>query len=940
MNASDWERLKELLAEAADLPAAERERFVAEHCPDPDLRREVLDLLASPAPLSGVVGAASLPPGARLGPYVVERLVGRGGMGEVYRARDSRIGRDVAIKVLPPAWALHRDRLDRFAREATLLGALNHPHICTLHDIGSDRGTDFLVMEYLEGESLADRLSLGPLQIRDALTIGIQIAGALDKAHASGIVHRDLKPGNVMLTKAGAKLLDFGLARIADSDHSQAPLPTQTAEGAVIGTWQYMAPEQVEGRKTDARTDIWALGCLLYEMVTGSRAFDGSTQAGLIAAILEREPPPAPTNQPLPRPLDHVIRRCLAKSADDRWQSAADVRHELAWIAESSGVPADGRDDLPPRRFRGRAWLGWAVAALLALGTLAAFGVVRWRTSAKQPVLRFTIDVPDAAGAAYLMQVSPDGRWLAYTGYHPGSTTDTLWVRSMDSVDTRTLTGTEGHNQFAFWSPDARALGFFAGGKLKRIDVATGLVQVICDAPDARGGAWGRDGTIVFTPGTFAPLFRVDARGGAPVQLTTLAAAAGEQSHRLPAFAEDGVHFVFTVLNRDGRSSIRIGSLDQPGTADLVNLSAGFNSPTEPTQAFVASGHVVFARGGVIFAQPLDLKALRVVGEPVALATHVDTENFGRQPFSASGRLIVYRRLSLERSLRQLRWIQRNGSAGNPVWKPGDFGTVAIAPDGYRVAVSVANEDQTTSQIWIIDTNRGTASSLTDDVFADNVVWSADGAKLFYTVSRGLTSSDIYSRAADGGAAAELVLDQPATQKRPFGWSADGRLLFTASDVATGRLQVWAVNPKTRRSTIVVEDVKGIFNGDISPDGRFMAFEVHSGDSQEVYVQALAGGPRIQISTGGAHTPIWRDDGKELYYLSNGKLIASEIRYGGAAPVVASSRPLFTYPPESTDYLAGPGGQRFLFWMRTERQSPVAPNVIVNWTSALSQGRE
>ena len=932
MNADAWARIKSILGDAAELPAAQREAFVTARCDDPDLRREILDLLAAPAVLSGVPFAATLEPGSRLGPYVVEKLIGRGGMGEVYRARDSRLGRDVALKVLPPLFAVDRERLDRFAREARVLASLNHPHICTLYDIGTDGGTDFLVMELVDGDSLADRLMRGPMPIREGLAIGGQIADALNKAHARGIVHRDLKPGNVMLTKAGAKLLDFGLARMSESSASRALPPTQTAEGAIVGTWHYMAPEQVEGEKADARTDIWAFGCLLNEMVTGRRAFDGPTHASLIAAILERDPAPAPASRPLPRTLDHVIRRCLAKSPDDRWQSAADIRHELAWIAESSGVEATGAPG-PSRRSLSR--LGWAAAGVLAVGLLVADAAARWRSPSPLPVFA-TIDVPDAANVAYLMELSPDGRWLAYVGGHYRND-DSIWVHSMDSLDSHLIPGTEGSPQLPFWSPDAKSLGFFTGGKLKRVDIASGVVEVIADAETARGGAWSRNGTIIFTPGNKAPLFRVDSHGGARVPLTRL--APGDLSHRLPAFAEDGTHFVFTVLREDGQSGIRIGSLDRPETADLVNLSAGFNGPSDAAQAYVAGGHLLFIRGGaragVLFAQKLDLRARRLLEEPVKIATHIGGENLGRRPFTASGGLVAYRRQSPEQGLGQMVWVQRDGSNAPTVGKPANFDEVTVAPDGDRIAASIGNEEGTESNVWIIDPSRGGRRRLTEGGDAYGIVWSRDGSTVFYSVYRGLMS-DIYSKRANGSGAAALVAGAAPTQKQPCGWSSDGRLLFASTDA--GKTEIRAMDINTHQSVVVRDDTAGLANWEVEPGGRFIAYELRSEEASDVYVQPLAGGPPVQVSTVGGRRPRWNADGSELYYASNHQLIEADVRYRGDTAVIAGSRPLFATPDEGNPYLPVPGGQRFLLLQNTApARKLLPPTVIVNWTSLLKQ---
>jgi len=571
---------------------------------------------------------------------------------------------------------------------------------------------------------------------------------------------------------------------------------------------------------------------------------------------------------------------------------------------------------------------------MIAVGLIAA--AARLSPPAPLPVVS-TIDVPDAANSVYEMELSPDARWLAYIGNHNRSRQDSIWVRSMGSLDTHAIPGTEGLDQLPFWSPDAKSLGFFAGGKLKRVDIATGVVQAIADdAARARGGAWGRNGVIIFTPNGSAPLFHIDSHGGAPVQLTTL--APGEQSHRLPAFAEDGVHFVFTVMRGNGQSSIRIGSLDRLDTANLVDLTAGFNPPSEATQAYVINGHLLFVRGGVLFAQKLDLRAWRLLEEPVSIATNVGDENLGRQPFTASGGLIVYRRELPGTRFRQMVWVQRNGSHPQTVWKPGDFNSVRLAPDGYRIACSLTNPDMREADVWIIDSRDDGALRLTEGLFADNVVWSGDGSRVFYAVYKGLSSQDIYSKRADGSGTAALVLDVPPTPKRPYGWSSDGRLLFYFDDAVAGQLEIRDVDVNTRQATVVRDNMVNLANSDLPPGGRFIAYARRSGDASEVYVEPLRGGSPVRVSTNGGRLPRWKADGSELYYVSNGQLTAAEVRYNGDTAIIGDTRPLFLFPPDATGYLPSPDGQRFLLLRRTTTVPDVLPpTVIVNWTSLLKR---
>jgi predicted Ser/Thr protein kinase len=520
----------------------------------------------------------TLAQGTRLGPYEILASVGAGGMGEVYRARDTRLDRTVAIKVLPSHLSSNPEIRQRFDREARTISSLSHPHICALHDVGHQDGIDYLVMEFLEGETLTDRLSRGALPAEQVLRYSIEIADALDKAHRQGIVHRDLKPGNIMLTKSGVKLVDFGLAKLAaagPANTSVSILPTQagmnlTQEGTILGTFQYMAPEQLEGKEADARSDIFAFGAVLYEMATGKKAFSGKSQASLIASILSAEPPPISSVQPMTPPaLDRVVKTCLAKDPDDRWQTAHDVMLQLKWIAEGgsqAGVPAP----LVARR-RGHERLAWGVAAVLAVSTIALAAVQLARPRAAVRVVRSSLLPPekttyhfigDAAGPP---AVSPEGLQIAFTA-RDSSGKSLLWVRSLDSPVPRAVAGTE-DAMYPFWSPDSKFIGFFAGGKLKKIEASGGPAFALCDAGDARGGTWNKDGVIVFEPHFRDPLFRVPATGGKAAPVTKFDESRRETTHRFPFFLPDGSHFLYlagshAVGTESELHAIYLGSLD------------------------------------------------------------------------------------------------------------------------------------------------------------------------------------------------------------------------------------------------------------------------------------------------------------------------------------------------------------------------------------------
>src|SRR2546426_797921 len=573
----------------------------------------------------------SLEPSTRLGPYEIISSIGAGGMGEVYRARDTRLDRTVAIKILPEHLSSNPQLRERFDREAKAISSLSHPHICPLYDVGHQDGIDYLVMEHLEGETLAQRLKKGPLPPERALEYAIQIADALDTAHRRGVIHRDLKPGNIMLTKAGAKLLDFGLAKLGGAHPAAAfsrlsALPTEdrsplTAEGTIVGTLQYMAPEQLEGKETDARTDIFALGTVLYEMATGQRAFKGKSQASLIAAILTSEPPPISSLQPMTPPaLDRLVKTCLAKDPDERWQSAHDLTHELRWIAEGgsqAGLPAPLR---AIRTGRERIW----IAASVLLGVAVVLLGILYARAGKvgQEVVRASIEFPPGSRFVFTSDVagppaiSPDGRALVY-----GATDERgarrLWLQRLDTSDAHPLSGTE-DAKYPFWSPDSRSVTFFAGGELKRLEVSGGLPVAICSTGDGRGGTWGDDGTILFSPEYRAGLFRVPASGGEPAPVTRLDEAT-HSSHRWPQLLPDGSHFLYLGISHDRTKSendaLYWASLD--GRENRMLMRSGAN-------AIYASGNLLYVRDTNLVAQPFDPARGELRGEPVTVASNVE----------------------------------------------------------------------------------------------------------------------------------------------------------------------------------------------------------------------------------------------------------------------------------------------------------------------------
>src|ERR1700680_4271998 len=564
----------------------------------------------------------ALAPGTRLGPYEIAAPLGAGGMGEVYRARDTRLERTVAIKILSSHLSDDATLRQRFEREAKAISSLNHPHICVLHDVGHQGDTDFLVMEYLEGETLAARLEKGPLPLDQVLRYAIEIADALDRAHRQGVVHRDLKPGNIMLTKSGAKLLDFGLAKATVPLAEGATLAAAatrttpvTQQGTIVGTFQYMSPEQVEGNQLDGRSDIFSFGAVLYEMLTGKRAFEGKSQLGVASAILEKEPPPLSSVMPMTPPaLDRVVRTCLAKNPDERFQSAHDLKLQLEWIREAgsqAGVPA-----LTQTRRSGRPTIATLLLSVGFVLLLAAFAALYFfhRVPSQADLMRLTIAGPDKTLMGYSLAISPDGKSVVFEASSEGK--DSLWIRPLDSLKAHALNGTE-EGTLPFWSPDSRAIGFFAEGKLKKIEVSSGAVQVLCSAADARGGTWNPGGTILFSPDSVSPLFQVSADGGSATQVTKNDSSLGEISHRWPVFLPDSRHFLFFTRTTGKESEpVYVGSLDGPERKRLLESSSGV--------AYAPPGYLLFVRGRTLFAQPFDAGKMQLAGDPMPLAAGVE----------------------------------------------------------------------------------------------------------------------------------------------------------------------------------------------------------------------------------------------------------------------------------------------------------------------------
>ncbi len=878
----------------------------------------------------------ALTSGTKLGPYEIQSPLGSGGMGEVYLARDTRLNRTVAVKILPPHLSSNVEAKQRFDREARAISSLNHPNICTLHDVGHQDGTDFLVMEYLEGETLAERLRKGPLSPEQVLKYGIDICEGLEKAHKSGVVHRDLKPGNIMLTKSGAKLMDFGLAKATPAHEPPASSLTMTlegtsaspltAQGTVLGTFQYMAPEQLEGKEADARSDIFALGAVLYEMASGKRAFTGKSQASIVAAILASEPQPISAVQPMSPPaLDRVIRTCMAKDPDDRWQTAHDVKLQLQWIAEAgskAGIPAP----VVARRRTSQktAWIVAGVAAAAAI-LFAVASVLRASTPPRP--LRVSILAPDKQSFDPLsIALSPDGTKLAFVAAVAGGTPQ-LWVRPLDSTAAQPLVGTDDAS-FPFWSPDSRSLGFFAQGKLRITDASGGAVQTLADAPQPRGGAWGPDGTILYTPESLSAMFRIPAAGGTPSHaIGAEKAEAAVGSPRWPAFLPDGKHFIFFQFLPDsqgGGGTVHLGALDSPQDTTLV--ASDYRSQ-------YANGHLVFVHGGNLMIQNLDAKTLKLSGNPVPIAEQVRGESRGAAAFSLSseGKLIFAGGQSANLDLA---WYDRSGRKGDVIDR-GTFQDAHISPDGKKVSAARADSGGHL-EIYIYDMVRGTKSQFSfSQSRDDDPVWSPDGNTVVFDSARN-GKIDLFTRPADGSRQEELLYHDDF-DKYPFNWSLDGKYIAYET-IVNGHFDVW-VMPMfgDRKPFAFLQEKYNVRYPVFSPDGKWMSFTSFESGHSQVYIVAFPK-PGGRFLVGDGQEAVWNRNGKELLYLDDRSQVASvEVTAHGES--VEMGKPQILFPTQlvgTGQFEIAPDGKRLLM-MQAPMENLSSLTLVVNWPQELKK---
>lgn len=873
-------------------------------------------------------------------------------MGEVYRARDTRLDRAVAVKVLASHLSSSPELKQRMEREGRAISSLNHPHICQLYDIGSQNGTDYLVMEFLEGETLAERLRKGAMPLNEVLKIGVDVAEALAVAHRCGIVHRDLKPGNIMLTPSGAKLMDFGLAKplgmqSANSGSGSAPpsftaaatmsgpspLTPLTTAGSIIGTIQYMSPEQIEGKEADARSDIFAFGAVLYEMTAGKRPFAGKSQISLASSILESDPEALSAIKPQTLPaFEHVVKTCLQKSPEDRYMAAYDIRLDLQWIAaERPSQPASV--GAMPVRSSERERLLWATAVIFAIALGLVAGVFFHRTAQSAQAIRTVIDPPektrlnlvgDSAGPPVL---SPDGAALVFAA-NGADGRAMLWVRPMNLLEARMLPGTEGAI-FPFWSPDGRSLGFFADGKLKTVDLNGGAAQVVADAPFGRGGAWGADGIIVFSPLTQSPLMQVSSGGGTPVAVTKIDPAR-HTSHRWPFFLPDGKHFLYMAIHHDpsksANNAVYYASLDGRENHEVLRCQSN---------AVYGDGYILFARGDQLMAQPLDPETGKLSGEAQSVAKGVanDISTWHMDASASPNGLLVF--ATGGTGDWQLLWMDRAGKQISPVTgKLTSLRNIRISPQGDRVAMEM---DAGVDDIWVLDIARGIKTRLTFGPVSNAYpVWSPDGRWIAYVSDRN-GSSNIFRKPSDGSGAEELLLTSNSQLQVPTDWSQDGKYLMYSQGTSPGDATVWALPLEGERKPWQI-----LPHGNdprISPDGRWLTYTSLESGAPEVYVVPFRGGQgKWQVSANGGQYSQWSSDGKELFYFDQtNNLSAVPVKEaGGALQFGAAQKIVTNWAAPNILYDVSPDGKKILL-DEVSQQVSQSVTVVTNFTAGLKK---
>ena len=885
----------------------------------------------------------SLVAGTKLGRYEIRSQLGAGGMGEVYRARDTQLGRDVAIKVLPPAFSLDEDRLRRFEQEACAAGALNHPNILIVHDISAHNGAPYVVSELLEGETLRKRIGGTALGQRRAIDYALQIAHGLAAAHEKGIIHRDLKPDNIFITNDGRlKILDFGLAKLTqlDGNQAQTDIPTRrvdTDPAVVMGTVGYMSPEQLKGQAVDQRTDIFSFGAILYEMLSGRRAFHGGSAAETMSAILKEDPPElSDTNKSVSPALERLVNHCLEKSPEVRFYSARDVAFALEALSGSTPISSQTMTmpAVAPRRWTRReltlasvAAAGIVAAVALAVGLGASYFR---RAPTETRAVRLFINPPEKSSFGSFA-VSPDGFRLVFVATDP-SGKNLLWVRPLESIGAQPLSGTEEATD-PFWSPDSRFIGFFAGGKLKRIEATGGPVRTLCSAAVPRGASWNRDGVIIFAPTPNDPLYRISAEGGEPTTLTKLDPTRQEASHRWPYFLPDGHHFLYSVLGGPQSQGIYVASVDANESRRLLDVR-------DSVVAYADPGYLLFRREASLFAQAFDDKKLQLSGHAFPIAEQVGFEASTFQTYFSVSQTGVLAYNSGNYGQTQLNWVDRSGKELGSIGQPSNYYIRPwVSPDGKRIAVD-GPDLQGNRDIWLIDLVSGNPTRFTFDASTELFpVWSWDGSRIVFASDRE-GPRHLYVKNATGAGKEELLLKSDAN-KIPMDWSPDGRfILYVVIDPKT-KIDLWLLPLfGDQKPFPFLQTEASERQARFSPNGRWIAYVSDESGTNEIYVQPFpASGGKWQVSTNGGYHMAWAHNGKELFYISNDKkMMAVEIKGEGATfergtPKALFDRRIASFNTPLGQFAVSADDQKFIVANSVAENSSAPITVVLNWTA-------
>jgi serine/threonine protein kinase len=895
----------------------------------------------------------TISPNTTIAQYTIVSKIGEGGMGVVWRARDSKLGRDVAIKVLPAVMSENADRLNRFEQEAQAAGALNHPNILSIYHIGTHEGAPYIVSELLEGETLRERMAGGALPQRKAIDYALQIAKGLAAAHDKGIVHRDIKPDNIFITDDGrVKILDFGLAKLTsiDSAASQTEVPTRkvnTDPGTVMGTMGYMSPEQLKGQPADHRSDIFSFGAILYEMLSGKRAFRGDSMAETMSAILREDPPDlSETNKTISPAFERVVRHCLEKNPAERFHSARDLAfaiESLSGSATISGqtatmptITAEGSPAVDPSRWLGNARVAWIVAGILVVSLLATLGLLYFNPSetttraarlsfTPPPELAFNDGLPDAA------VISPDGQKIAFSATSADGKV-MLYVRNLESPEAKALPGSDNALE-PFWSPDSRSIAYGSNGKLKRSDLTGANAQVLCDSARMVGGTWSKEGIIVFVPNYRTALLQVSAQGGEPKPVNMQAEGNDVERHRFPYFLPDGRHFLF-LREANG---IWAGSLDSPEIKQIV-ADAG-------VAIYAPPGWLIFLRNDAVMAQPFDAGKLALVGEPVPIITGAKNPAAVRR-FSVSDTGVLVWQGQWQRDY-QLIWYDREGKQIGVIDAPMKVGVgqdPMLSPDGKRLVVKRSMTSVTAdSNLWVIDLEKGTGLRVTS-TFSQGPVWSPDGSRIAY--NGGNNGGGVTVKAANGSGDGETLLRGAAF---PAAWSPDGRFIFFIERGVRTRMDLWVLpmfgDKKEYQLSNSPFDEQ---TPQLSPDGRWLAYTSDETGNYEIYIQSFStdgklGTDKKRVSTTGGRFPVWRRDGSELFFVAaDGQMMSSPVKTGGTEFQFAAPKPLFktrmlAWTTNFHEYDVSPDGQRFLIGTLIGEPKAPTPTVILNWSAILKK---